>query len=140
METNGKKIDEKKSTKELKRKYYPPIRTDEKGIIKMAEVGLSIRGIAYIVGCDEKTIRNKYADKIEKGKAKTGFRIAEKMIDLALEGDRTMLIWVSKNILGWTDTAQMPSNQVLTVLKQTINTNASGEVEIKSESKEIESE
>lgn len=126
------------STTEKKRGITSPIRTDERGIMRMGEVGLSMRAIAYIVGCDESTIRKKYSEKIEKGKAKTGFHIAEKMIDLALEGDRTMLIWVSKNLLGWADTPQMPSNQVLTVLKQTINTNAKGEIEVKEEAKEIE--
>ena len=128
------------STEAKKTVRKEPIRTDERGIMRMGELGLSNRAIAYIVGCDEKWIRKKYSEKIEKGKAKTGFHIAAKMIDLALAGDRTMLIWVSKNILGWADTPQMPTNQVLTVLKQTINTNLKGEIEVTEESKEIASE
>lgn len=135
-----KRIRRKKGEVVIGKRYNEPIRTDEEGIVRMGEVGMSMRAIAYIVGCDEKVIRKKFAEKVEKGKAKTAFHIAEKSIELALEGNVTMLIWVAKNILGWTDAQTMPSNQVLTVLKQTINTNAKGEIEVMNESKEIASE
>ena len=60
------------------------------------------------------------------------------MIEEALGGNTVMLIWVSKNILGWSDMVTAPTNQSLTVVKTTVNTNSAGQVEVKSETKEIE--
>lgn len=119
-------------------KSRKPVYLNEKQLIKMGQLGLSNRVIAFISGCDEKTIRNKYADVIEKGRSQLVRKINTKLIELALKGNITAIIWAGKQFCGHSDTLQIPPNQSLTVLKQTINTNTKGEVEIRNETKEIE--
>ena len=115
-----------------------PIQLNEDEIIKMGEIGLNYRSIAYIVGVSERTIRDRFADLIEMGKHLTVRKLNTKAIEMALSGNTVMMIWVMKNVCGWTDVAQIPQNQMLTVLKQTFTTNKKGEVEIITDQKEIE--
>lgn len=127
-----------KPQKENKRRRVDIKKINVDEIIKMGEVGLNYRSIAYIVGCSERTIRDRFADLIEKGKHLTVKKLNTKAIDMALSGNTVMMIWVMKNVCGWTDVAQMPTNQFLTVLKQTFKMNDKGEVEVINDKKEIE--
>jgi len=120
------------------RKKTEPVILNQRQIKNMAKWGLSNRIIADIVGCDEKTIRNKYGDIIKRGKAELKRKLIHKVIEKALKGDNVMLIWATKNECGWSDTPTISTNQSLTVVKTTVNTNSTGQVEIKNETKEIE--
>jgi hypothetical protein len=121
-----------------KRKRTEPVKFDARQIKNMAKWGLSNRIIADIVGCDEKTIRNRYGDIIKQGKAELQRKLIKSAVSKALEGDNVMIIWVTKNLCDWSDTPTGSTNQSLTVVKTTVNTNSNGLVEVKSETKEIE--
>ena len=66
--------------------------------------GLSYEEIADIMGCHPDTIRNRFSDIISRGKANGKMSVRRKMMETAMTGNPTMLIWLSKNWLGMSDT------------------------------------
>jgi len=49
------------------------------------------------------TLRDNFADLYQKGTTKTKQRLRQAQLKLAMNGDRSMLIWLGKNILGQSD-------------------------------------
>jgi DNA-binding CsgD family transcriptional regulator len=81
----------------------PPLDLDEARVAQLAFEGASNREIADILGCDHKTIENRFSPLLRKKRAerRTGLRKAQ--TDAAMAGDRTMLVWLGKQELGQTD-------------------------------------
>jgi hypothetical protein len=59
--------------------------------------------IALIVGCSVDTLERRFADVIETGRADVRKSLRRKQVELAMKGDRTMLIWLGKQLLGQRD-------------------------------------
>lgn len=72
---------------------------DERKVAKLAEWGWTLREIGSFFGCGAETIRRRFAPAIEKGQAQLKASIRSKQVELALSGDRTMLIWLGKQLL-----------------------------------------
>ena len=75
---------------------------------KLAEFDLSLEELAAFFDCSKSTIQRRlkeseYAEAFERGKQLGNISLKRKMWQKALEGNTTMLIWLSKNRLGFSD-------------------------------------
>lgn len=69
----------------------------------LAGIGCTMIEIALISGLSVDTLERRFAEVIEKGRADRRASLRRKQTELALAGDRTMLIWLGKQDLGQTD-------------------------------------
>lgn len=81
----------------------PKIKVDAALVEKLAGIGCPNKEIASIVGCSVDTLDRHFADVITKGRENGKTRIRQKQIQMALNGNVAMLIWIGKNWLGQTD-------------------------------------
>ena len=86
-----------------KRTGRPPMKIDKEVVRKLASIQCTLREIAAFVGCDEKTIRNKFSDLIATTRDMGKVSLRRKQYEKAMEGNVTMLIWLGKNELGQQD-------------------------------------
>ena len=92
------------SEEEKKKNGRPKKKIDKELVEKLATIHCSVKEIADIVGCHPDTIRNRFSDIIARGKANGKMSVRRKMMETAMTGNPTMLIWLSKNWLGMSDT------------------------------------
>lgn len=76
---------------------------DKDLIYKLAAIHCSNPEISSIVGISVDTLQRKYNDIIHAGKDSGKQKLRRKMWESAMNGNVTMMIWLSKNILGYTD-------------------------------------
>ena len=60
-------------------------------------------------GVAETTLRNNFADLYTKARQTTKRKLRQKMLETALNGDRVMMIWLSKQWLDMTDSPEKGS-------------------------------
>ena len=77
---------------------------DQQEVYQLALVGTPTHEIADIIGADEATIRRRFTADLRKAQCTLKNRLRRKQLQMALEGDRTMLIWLGKQMLGQRDT------------------------------------
>jgi hypothetical protein len=76
---------------------------DEKLIYKLAMIHCTNPEIASILGIGVDTLQRNYGDVIRSGRESGKQKLRRTMWQSALAGNVTMMIWLSKNILGYTD-------------------------------------
>ena len=59
--------------------------------------------IASHFGCNESTIRRRFAEAANRGRRDGQARLREKQMEVAHSGNPTMLVWMGKQILGQSD-------------------------------------
>lgn len=84
----------------------PRANIDLKQLVKLAEIGCSTDEMGDFFGVDGSVIRRHYNDVLKQVKAKTKARLRQSQLDTALKGDRTMLIWLGKQMLSQSDTGE----------------------------------
>lgn len=72
-------------------------------IEQLAAINCSLAEIAAVMDCDPKTLTNRYSSVIEKGREKGKSSLKRKMWETAQGGNITMMIWLSKQMLGYSD-------------------------------------
>lgn len=73
---------------------------DSKQIEKLAKIGCSQEEIGYILNISPDTIMRNYADAYKRGYAELKQSLRRKQVQMALKGDKTMLVWLGKQYLG----------------------------------------
>ena len=86
----------------------PRIEISVEEVEKLAQIGATIREMACFFGVDTNTIDRRlqepqYRDAINHGDGNLNIGLRRKQVEMALRGDRTMLIWLGKQRLGQTD-------------------------------------
>ena len=76
---------------------------DENEVYRLAKVGCSNSEIADYYGCAHTTIERRFAHVLTKARATLKRRLRRKQLELALKGDKVMLIWLGKQMLGQSD-------------------------------------
>jgi ABC-type tungstate transport system permease subunit len=76
---------------------------DKELIYKLAAIHCTNKEIASICGIHIDSLQRLYKDIIQAGKESGKSRLRRKMWEQALQGNVTMMIWLSKNHLGMTD-------------------------------------
>ena len=87
----------------------------EEEIAYLASIHCSVKEIAGFYGVSDHIIKANFKDILGREKAVTRQRLRKAQLDLALSGDRTLLIWLGKNLLGQSDnpSAKTVDNTVL---------------------------
>jgi hypothetical protein len=84
---------------------------DLDAIEKLAAINCSVAEIAAVVGVDRRTIQRRYAALIEKGRETGKSSLKRKMWKIAMDNENvTMCIWLSKQMLGYTDKVEQRQN------------------------------
>ena len=81
-----------------------PVPPDE--VELMAQIGSTDREIAEHFGINDQTLRYNFTDYLAKGRSQLKQRLRQKQLQVAFEGNPTMLIFLGKNYLGQADTPQ----------------------------------
>ena len=86
----------------------------EEEFYKLAALHSSWKELSDWFGVPVGTLRDNFADIYEKATTETKQKLRRAQLDLAMKGDRVMLIWLGKNILGQAETPiTNESSQVL---------------------------
>lgn len=102
-------------------KIYPKITPEvlEKQIHDLAAINCTWQEICTIVGMKERTLKRRYGAQYKKGLEAGKMSLKRKMFDTAIGGNVTMMIWLSKQMLGYTDKvdnrSQINHNEVIEV-------------------------
>ena len=72
----------------------------EKQVEKLASYGLTNKEIAEALGFDDSTLKRKFENFLIKGRTNLKQRLKRKQIDVAMNGNVSMLIWLGKQYLG----------------------------------------
>ena len=76
---------------------------DTEQIEKLAAINCSFSEIAAVTGVNVSTITRRFAHVIEKGREIGKSSLKRKMWEIAMKGNVGMCIWLSKQMLGYTD-------------------------------------
>ena len=79
---------------------------DPDEVYKMATYGCTMEEMADFFQIDRETLKYNFWHYIKQGEAGLKMRLRKKQIEVALDGNPTLLIWLGKNMLGQTDTPQ----------------------------------
>ena len=86
----------------------------EEEFYKLAALHSSWKELSDWFGVPVGTLRDNFADLYEKATTETKQKLRRAQLDLAMKGDRVMLIWLGKNILGQAESpVSKDSSQVL---------------------------
>ena len=88
---------------EKKKVGRPKIEIDEDLLLKLATIHCTMKEMVDILGVSEDTLKRNFAGIIDKGKASGKMRLRRKQMEVALEGNPTMLIFLGKAMLGMSD-------------------------------------
>lgn len=90
----------------------PLLKLDEKQIIELARIHCTMIEIAAVMGCSVRTLERNYADIIKTAKESGKTSLRRYMWKACEKGNTTMMIWLSKNLLG------MHEPQVIEVIRE----------------------
>lgn len=113
-------------------KMKQPVKVTRRQMEYFGERGTTWVDIEKFYGVDRVTLKRYYANDYEKGLSRTNIALRNKMVEVALAGNTTMLIWLAKNRLNYSDNGQIAEDgetgRAATV-KYEITTNNNPEVE-----------
>lgn len=78
----------------------PRKQIDADQVMKLAAINCSYAEMAAVLDCDESTLTRRFAQVIKKGRLTGNMSLKRKQWELAMAGDKTMLIWLGKQNLG----------------------------------------
>ena len=85
------------------------IHVDMEELDRLVRIGCRDNDIAAHFGLSETTLQRRFGSRVSKRRSEIRNSLREKQVDLALAGDRTMLIWLGKNMIGQSDKADITS-------------------------------
>ncbi|MBK6914043.1 MAG: hypothetical protein IPH11_10480 [Ignavibacteriales bacterium] len=91
--------------------------TEEQRIEKLASYGLTNKEISEALGYDENTLKRNFEIFLTKGKANLKERLRRKQIQVAMQGNVTMLIWLGKQYLEQKEKVEESGELKLTVVR-----------------------
>lgn len=79
---------------------------DGKDVEKLAGFGLNNTEIAEFFGVSEGTIRNRFYEFLTKGRAVVKMKLKKKQMEVAMDGNVVMLIWLGKQYLNQSEKSE----------------------------------
>ena len=90
----------------------PPLEIDSKQVFTLASINCTMEEIGLVVGCSVDTLERRFADVIKEGRAHGRSSLRRHMWEAVQKGNITMMIFLSKNLLGYADrTIQQTSDE-----------------------------
>lgn len=84
-----------------------PIPINPIQVRKLAQIGATVKEIADFFNCSDTTINNRFQSELNAGRADMKLSLRKAQMDLAMEGNATLLIWLGKQVLNQTDAASL---------------------------------
>lgn len=81
----------------------PRKEVDENLVFDLAIKGWTNKEIAAECNCSHDTLERRFASAIKEGHAIRNGKLRAKQVEMALNGNATMLVWLGKNLLGQRD-------------------------------------
>ena len=78
----------------------PKLNIDPDLVRRLASINATTAEIASVCKCSQDTLERRFADIIKDGRAEGITSLKRKQMQLALEGNPTMLVWLGKVLLG----------------------------------------
>ena len=78
----------------------PKLQISNEDVEKLAAIGCTTKEIATFFDCSDDTIERRFAGPLHKGREKGKTRLRRSMWQAVDRGNITMMIWLSKQILG----------------------------------------
>lgn len=88
----------------------PIKKVDVKQIETLAAINCSYAEIGAVVDLDPSTLTRRYAQFIQKGREQGKSSLKRKMWEIAMSGNVSMCIWLSKQMLGYTDKVEQKTD------------------------------
>jgi len=112
----------------------PKIDIDEDLVYDLAVKGWTNKEIAAKCNCSHDTLERRFAATIKEGHAVRNGSIRAKQVEMALNGNATMLVWLGKNLLGQRDkmeqsgevTVRDASDRLKQIMNERINGSSNG--------------
>ena len=82
---------------------------DPMRLAELIRIGCKDNEISDAFGVTEAVLQRRFRSILTKKRGEIRAALRAKQVDLALAGDRTMLIWLGKNMIGQTDRADITS-------------------------------
>jgi hypothetical protein len=87
---------------------------DPDEVYRLSNIGCSMEEMAQFFGIDRETLKYNFLPYIQRANSDLYRKIRNKQIEVALDGNPTMLIWLGKNMLGQSDNpVNTDANKVL---------------------------
>jgi hypothetical protein len=106
------------------------ILTNEQTIESLAKCGLTNKEIAESLGYDENTLKRNFEIFLTKGRANLKERLRKKQIEVALDGNVVMLIWLGKQYLGQADKIEETGDYKITFERVIVDRRSAAEIDI----------
>ena len=90
----------------------------EKQVEKLASYGLFNTEIAEVLGYDDTTLKRKFEKFLTKGKLNLKMKLRRKQIEVAMNGNVVMLIWLGKQYLGQAEKVEGTGELKVTILRK----------------------
>lgn len=81
----------------------PRKKIDIDQVKKLAAMNCSTAEIGSVLGCSADLLQRRFAAALKEGRDLGRMSLKRKMFDTAMNGNVTMMIWLSKQMLGYTD-------------------------------------
>jgi hypothetical protein len=76
---------------------------DPDEVYRLSGMGCTMEEMAHFFGIDRETLKYNFLPYIQRSESELYMKIRKKQIEVALDGNPTMLIWLGKNMLGQSD-------------------------------------
>jgi len=87
---------------------------DPDEVYRLSGMGCTMEEMAHFFGIDRETLKYNFLPYIQRSESELYMKIRKKQIEVAMEGNPTMLIWLGKNLLGQSDSpVNTDANRVL---------------------------
>lgn len=110
-------------------KIHEPTKEYHELAERLASVGVPLYQIAARIGVDPKTLVRYYHEDIQRGEGKSSEAVGSKLLEKALAGNVTALIFWAKCRMGWIDTPVKEEDkpEIIEALKSLVNKLNEGE-------------
>lgn len=107
----------------------PPIPIDDEQVEALAGINCTMEEIATVLGCSVDTISRRFAEAVKRGREQGRSSLRRYMWEKVKEGNVVMMIWLSKQILGYRDRTEIdimtiPNELFIAEAKRRLSLNA----------------
>lgn len=113
-------LEKEREARKVRKKNHVTNKKDWERVVKLAACGLDKGTIADIIECDKDLILDRYEDAFQHGRTLAKEKVASKIYELCMAGDRTMLIFFAKVHLGWNERVELTGANGGPIQSQTV--------------------
>lgn len=84
---------------------------DVEDVLRLARIGCTTEEMGKFFGVDGSQIRRRWPGLLDQARAASKARLRQAQFDLAINGDKTMLIWLGKQYLQQSETGERNSEE-----------------------------